>query len=74
MTVFEHLYLIHVTCRYSSYGPFMNWQLHNGRSFVFSGCAWEHVHDVFSSGYAIGYHFTQTTGAACYGSFVGIGV
>ena len=69
--------LISSTCnllfRYSNHKAFMQWQLLNGRSFVFARTDWEYVLNTFSFGYAIGYHFIESADGSCNGNFLGIG-
>eukprot|EP01084_Bolivina_argentea_P076560 138770_1 len=44
-----------------------------GRSFVFGRSDWEYVFNTFSFGYAIGYHFVETSTGAMNGNFLGLG-
>eukprot|EP00605_Chrysophyceae_sp_TOSAG23-4_P002014 GSChrysophyteH1.ASY1.ANO1.2229.1 assembled CDS len=53
--------------------PFVEYQLRNGRSFVFARSDWEYVFNTFSFGYAIGYHFVRSDAGAMNGNLVGIG-
>ena len=45
----------------------------DGTAFVFARSDWEYVLNTFSFGYAIGYHFIESSTGAMNGNFVGIG-
>ncbi len=63
---------VHFNAKFCNLANFMFTQTTYGRSFVFGYANWQYVFNTFSWGYAIGYHFIETTGA-CNGNFVGIG-
>lgn len=64
---------IHFNPWFSSAQPFMSYQLTYGRAFVMGRSDWEYVFNTFSFGYAIGYHFIETSTGSMNGNFLGIG-
>jgi hypothetical protein len=64
---------VHWNPWYSQDKTYFGWQLINGRAFVIARSDWEYVFNTFAFGYAIGYHFIQSSEGACNGNFLGIG-
>jgi Pectate lyase superfamily protein len=58
---------------YSQTKPFYMHQILHGRAFVFGRTDWEYVFNTFAYGYAIGYHFIDTSTGSPNGNFLGIG-
>ena len=64
---------VHFNPWYSCAHPFVEWQLTHGRAFVMGRSDWEYVFNTFAFGYAIGYHFIETSTGTMNGNFLGIG-
>eukprot|EP01147_Barroeca_monosierra_P010097 gene10097-2265_t len=64
---------VHFNPWYSTNNRFMYWQTTFGRAFVMGRSDWEYVFNTFAFGYAIGYHFVETSTGTMNGNFLGIG-
>lgn len=49
------------------------WQMENGRAFVFRRTDWHYVLNTFCFGYSVGYEFGGSESGVCNGNFLGIG-
>jgi len=64
---------VHFNPWFSQQKVFLRWQLVNGRAFVIARTDWEYMLNTFVFGYAIGYHFVESSAGQCNGNFLGIG-
>ena len=64
---------VHFNPWFSSSQPFMTYQLTYGRAFVLGRSDCEYVFNTFAFGYAIGYHFIETSTGSMNGNFLGLG-
>ena len=64
---------VHFNPWFSSSQPFITYQLTYGRAFVLGRSDWEYVFNTFAFGYAIGYHFIETSTGSMNGNFLGLG-
>jgi len=64
---------VHWNPWFSMEATLFQWQMQNGRAFVFGRADWEYVLNTFAFGYNVGYHFIQTSTGAVNGNFLGIG-
>ena len=64
---------VHFNPWFSVKAPFIYHQTSHGRAFVFGRADWEMVLNTFAFGYAIGYHFLETTTGSMNGNLLGIG-
>ena len=62
---------VHFNPWFSCDPTFLLWQTTYGRAFVFGRSDWEYVFNTFAFGYAVGYHFIQTSTGAMNGNFLG---
>jgi hypothetical protein len=53
--------------------PIFEWQMQNGKGFVFGKTDWHYVLNTFCFGYNVGYEFQATEKGAANGNFLGIG-
>jgi len=65
---------VHWNPYWSSAVQVTTWSALHGRAFEIARTDWEYVFNTFAFGYAIGYHFIQSSDGACNGNFLGIGM
>jgi len=64
---------VHFNPWFSVDKTFLSWQLTYGKAFVIARTDWEYFLNTFAFGYAIGYHFIESSTGSCNGNFLGIG-
>mmetsp|Transcript_19379 Transcript_19379/g.74422 ORF Transcript_19379/g.74422 Transcript_19379/m.74422 type:complete len:458 (-) Transcript_19379:727-2100(-) len=64
---------VHWNPWYSQSGELYNFQLTYGVAFTVGRSDWQYFFNTFAYGYAVGYHFIETTSGSCNGNFLGIG-
>lgn len=64
---------VHFNPWWSMKPKLFQWQMENGRAFVFKRTDWHYVLNTFCFGYFVGYEFGGSESGLCNGNFLGIG-
>lgn len=64
---------VHFNPWWSMKPKLFQWQMKNGRAFIFKRTDWHYVFNTFCFGYLVGYEFGSSDTGSCNGNFVGIG-